>query len=81
MKNLQPKWSWFDIYRKGYNWKYAEKVIMAAILNNKIDTNNPYLLFKNKRYLNLTSWHDKRRAYHYDYVDKTHYANVIAKNI
>ena len=47
MKNLQPKWSSFDIYRKNYNWKYAEKVIMAAILNNKIDTNNPYLLLTN----------------------------------
>ena len=47
MKNLQPKWSWFDIYRKSYNWKYAERVKMAAILNNKIDTNNPYLLLTN----------------------------------
>ena len=44
MKNLQPKWSWFDIHRKNYNWKHAEKVIMAAILNGKVDKNNHHLL-------------------------------------
>ena len=46
MKNLQPKRSWFDI-NKSYNWKYAKKVIMEAILNNKIDSYNPYLLLTN----------------------------------
>ena len=47
MKNLQPKWSWFDIHRESYNGKYAEKVIMAAILNGKIDANNHHLLLTN----------------------------------
>ena len=46
MKNLQPNEVdlTFTASVITYKWKYAEKVMMAAILNGKIDTNNNHLL-------------------------------------
>ena len=38
---------------------------MAAILNDKIDTNNHHLLLSNYKYRYLTFLHDQWRAYHY----------------